>query len=284
LADALLRLGHHVIGFSAPEPVGARVGFPYLGNADEVAQRLVPTSVIAVLGLGKAGVDDRRMQLMNALSRSGIHFPAIVAPTATVHRDVRLGEGIAVLDGAIVAAGSRLGRACIVDTNAGVNHDCVLGDDVHVAPGATVCGDVEIGASCLIGAGATVAPRVRESARTLIGAGVAHIHGGESSQDSLDECFRHAVTKLATVHFTATDAYRRRIQVEGAAEAIRHGIRRASSPTFRASLQGMMDACYPTGDGQVSERIVEAPKTFVREPRSLQKRFVDQTREANGEG
>jgi UDP-hydrolysing UDP-N-acetyl-D-glucosamine 2-epimerase len=40
---------------------------------------------------------------------------------------------------------------------------------------------------------------------------VAHVHGGETSEGALDEYFRHAVTKLATLHFTATEAYRRRV-------------------------------------------------------------------------
>jgi len=40
---------------------------------------------------------------------------------------------------------------------------------------------------------------------------VAHIHGGESSEGAIDEAVRHSVTKMATYHFPATDAYRARI-------------------------------------------------------------------------
>jgi UDP-hydrolysing UDP-N-acetyl-D-glucosamine 2-epimerase len=40
---------------------------------------------------------------------------------------------------------------------------------------------------------------------------VAHIHGGETSQGAVDEAVRHAVTKMAALHFPATEAYRRRI-------------------------------------------------------------------------
>ena len=40
---------------------------------------------------------------------------------------------------------------------------------------------------------------------------IAHIHGGETSQGAIDEGVRHAVTKLASLHFAATEAYRRRI-------------------------------------------------------------------------
>ena len=40
---------------------------------------------------------------------------------------------------------------------------------------------------------------------------VAHLHGGETSEGALDEYYRHAITKLASLHFPATEAYARRI-------------------------------------------------------------------------
>ena len=40
---------------------------------------------------------------------------------------------------------------------------------------------------------------------------LAHIHGGETSQGAIDEAFRHSVTKMASIHFPATDIYRNRI-------------------------------------------------------------------------
>ncbi len=40
---------------------------------------------------------------------------------------------------------------------------------------------------------------------------IAHLHGGESSEGALDEGFRHAITKMAHLHFAATEDYRRRI-------------------------------------------------------------------------
>lgn len=40
---------------------------------------------------------------------------------------------------------------------------------------------------------------------------IAHLHGGEITEGAIDEHFRHAITKLASCHFTATDTYRRRV-------------------------------------------------------------------------
>ena len=40
---------------------------------------------------------------------------------------------------------------------------------------------------------------------------IAHIHGGESTEGALDDGYRHAITKLAALHFTAAEPYRRRV-------------------------------------------------------------------------
>jgi GDP/UDP-N,N'-diacetylbacillosamine 2-epimerase (hydrolysing) len=40
---------------------------------------------------------------------------------------------------------------------------------------------------------------------------IAHIHGGETTEGAVDESIRHAVTKMAQVHFVAAEDYRRRV-------------------------------------------------------------------------
>ncbi len=40
---------------------------------------------------------------------------------------------------------------------------------------------------------------------------IAHIHGGEATEGLIDEAIRHAVTKMAQLHFTAAEPYRRRV-------------------------------------------------------------------------
>lgn len=40
---------------------------------------------------------------------------------------------------------------------------------------------------------------------------IAHIHGGEVTEGAVDDCIRHALTKMSYLHFTSTDVYRRRV-------------------------------------------------------------------------
>lgn len=48
---------------------------------------------------------------------------------------------------------------------------------------------------------------------------VAHIHGGEITEGAYDDAFRHAITKLSSLHFTSTAAYRQRVIQMGEAPA-----------------------------------------------------------------
>jgi UDP-N-acetylglucosamine 2-epimerase (non-hydrolysing)/GDP/UDP-N,N'-diacetylbacillosamine 2-epimerase (hydrolysing) len=44
---------------------------------------------------------------------------------------------------------------------------------------------------------------------------VAHIHGGEVTEGALDECVRHALTKLSHLHFASTEAHAARLRQLG---------------------------------------------------------------------
>ena len=40
---------------------------------------------------------------------------------------------------------------------------------------------------------------------------IAHIHGGEVTEGMIDEAIRHSITKMAHIHFTSTEEYKRRV-------------------------------------------------------------------------
>lgn len=40
---------------------------------------------------------------------------------------------------------------------------------------------------------------------------IAHLHGGETTEGAYDEAIRHSITKFSHLHFTSTEAYRKRI-------------------------------------------------------------------------
>jgi GDP/UDP-N,N'-diacetylbacillosamine 2-epimerase (hydrolysing) len=40
---------------------------------------------------------------------------------------------------------------------------------------------------------------------------IAHIHGGEVTAGAYDEAFRHSITKMSSIHFVATEEYKKRV-------------------------------------------------------------------------
>lgn len=48
-------------------------------------------------------------------------------------------------------------------------------------------------------------------AAAVLGIPIAHLHGGERTEGAIDEFLRHSITKMATLHFTACEQYRRRV-------------------------------------------------------------------------
>jgi acetyltransferase-like isoleucine patch superfamily enzyme len=67
-----------------------------------------------------------------------------------------VGDGTRILAGAVVFAGTRFGRNCIVGDQACVRERCELGDDVVIGRGAHVENDVSIGARSKVQANAYV--------------------------------------------------------------------------------------------------------------------------------
>lgn len=49
------------------------------------------------------------------------------------------------------------------------------------------------------------------TAAMMLGIPIAHIHGGEITLGAVDNSIRHAITKMASLHLTSTEAYRRRV-------------------------------------------------------------------------
>ena len=49
------------------------------------------------------------------------------------------------------------------------------------------------------------------AAAMILGIPVAHIHGGEITEAAMDDAMRHALSKMAALHFTAAEPYRARL-------------------------------------------------------------------------
>lgn len=98
-------------------------------------------------------------------------FATVISPTATVEKDVVIGNGSMIFHKTVVNTGVFIGEHVVVNTGAIVEHDCSVGDNVFIGPGAIVCGEVTIGEDCYIGAGAILKNGITIPPGTIIGMG-----------------------------------------------------------------------------------------------------------------
>ncbi|EEF22664.1 Polysialic acid biosynthesis protein P7, putative, partial [Ricinus communis] len=61
-------------------------------------------------------------------------------------------------------------------------------------------------------------------AATVCKVPIAHIHGGELTLGAMDDAFRHSITKMSYLHFTSTEAYRKRVIQLGEQPARAHNV------------------------------------------------------------
>lgn len=118
---------------------------------------------------------EAREKLLRRYIESGARFVSLIAPTAIITPNSEIGEGCAVMNGAIINR-AVLGRHVIVNSGAIVEHDCNIGANSFIGPGAIIGGFTTIGKNCFIGLGAKIANgiTIRDNISVAMGAVVSH--------------------------------------------------------------------------------------------------------------
>ena len=169
--DAIERSGGAKVVFVCDDAPGKHggtlMGYPVIGGRKELLERR-SEAARGIVGIGDNAI---RAQVAGWLLDNGCTLATVVHPSASIGREVALGDGTVVMAGCVINSGATVGRNVIINTGATIDHDCEIGDSSHVAPGAHLCGHVRVGAETLIGAGATIIPGVRVGSRAVIGAG-----------------------------------------------------------------------------------------------------------------
>ncbi|GBD95689.1 MAG TPA: acetyltransferase [Nitrospirae bacterium] len=172
----LIRLSgkYEIMGILDSElEAGATIcGITVLGN-DELLPGLNVNGIKnACIAVGSVKDNRKRKKLYELVRSSGFYVPYLIHPQAIVSQtDTDISEGVQIMAGAIVQAGSIIGENTIINTGAIVEHDCTIGKNVHICPGAVVCGGSTIGDNSFIGAGATVIQGIEIGKDTVVGAG-----------------------------------------------------------------------------------------------------------------
>jgi len=147
------------------------MGYRVLGSEDRLPELMAQYGV----GGGIVAIGDNRMRRQVALRVAAIasqfRFINAVHPSARIAREVEMGEGIAIMAGVTVNAGTRIGNFCYVNTNASVDHDNVLEPFSCLQPNSATGGNVRLGSLSVLAMGAIAVPGISIGEDTVVGAG-----------------------------------------------------------------------------------------------------------------
>lgn len=169
--DVALDAGYEVAGIlERPERVGEKVlGVPVIGTDDDIPSLSGTASF--VITVGQLPDSALRRKIAGKVAAAGGRFATVVARDAHVSRFATVEEGSVILHKAVINAGAKVGRHCIINTMANIEHDAEVGDFCHVSTGALVNGGTRLGEGCFVGSGAVLFQYIRIGDGSVIPAG-----------------------------------------------------------------------------------------------------------------
>ena len=129
LISSLKALRREIIGLLHPDTslIGQCIaGICVLGNDDKVSD-YAPDEVELINGLGSVSLPEKRKDIYMKFKKTGYSFASVIHPSAIVVDDVKIGEGVQIMAGAILQSGCLIGDNAIINTGAIVDHDCKIG-------------------------------------------------------------------------------------------------------------------------------------------------------------
>ena len=98
-------------------------------------------------------------------------FITTIHPSAQIGKDVRIGNGVVIMAGAVINSSSTIGDFTIMYTKSSLDHDNILGKYASLAPNATTGGNVTIGDFSAIGISASIKHGVTMGSYCVLGGG-----------------------------------------------------------------------------------------------------------------
>lgn len=146
------------------------LGYRVIGTNDDLEQIREKVSN-AVLGIGQIKTVELRENILQLLRRFNYKTPKIISKYSYVSDFSCIGEGTCVGHHAVVNAGAKIGKFCILNSKCLVEHDSFIGDFCHLSTGVLINGNVDIGEKSFIGSGAILREGIKLPGSSIIGAG-----------------------------------------------------------------------------------------------------------------
>jgi sugar O-acyltransferase (sialic acid O-acetyltransferase NeuD family) len=146
-------------------------GYPVLGNEYDLPYIISAYNIHGgIIAIGD-NWSRKLVQDRIGLIITDFNYITTIHPTAVVGGRTKIGAGSALLAGAIVNAGSIIGKFCFLNTNSSLGHDGIIGDYSSLAPRVATGGNLILGCFSAICLGASVIENIEIGDHTVIGAG-----------------------------------------------------------------------------------------------------------------
>ena len=164
IADIVRCRGDRVVGFLDDQVQAGASDIPVLGMLKDYVNYL---DACFIVGIGNAAIRRKVAQMM-----AGVEWYTAIHPSAVVSEmNVFIGQGTAVMAGAVINTGAHIGEHCIINTASVVEHDNRIGDFAHISVGAKLAGTVTVGEATWVGIGTVISNNVNICDGCIIGAG-----------------------------------------------------------------------------------------------------------------
>jgi sugar O-acyltransferase (sialic acid O-acetyltransferase NeuD family) len=149
-------------------------GYSILGGDDDLPE-LISLFKNFHITIGHIKSNKVRINLFNTVKDLGGEFPIIIASTAYVSVNSKIGIGTIIMHNAFVNASTVIGQNCIINTSTIIEHDSVIGNNSHISTGAIINGNCFVGNNVFIGSRATVIQSISIMDECFVGAGAVVI-------------------------------------------------------------------------------------------------------------
>jgi sugar O-acyltransferase (sialic acid O-acetyltransferase NeuD family) len=146
-------------------------GYPVIGRQEDIVELKKKYNFSA--GFIAIGDNYDRKFVYDAITAMlpDFRFVNAIHPTVLIGRNVKLGQGIAMMANVIVNPGAVIEDFCILNTGSQLDHDCFMGEFSHLSPGSVTGGQVRIGKFSAVTLGVTIIDRINIGENTVVGSG-----------------------------------------------------------------------------------------------------------------
>ena len=149
---------------------------------EEITSAYDPGDFKVFVGISYVKLNRLRTRLYQQAKEKGYSAASYVSSTASVWRNVEIGENCFILEQSILQFGVKIGNNVMIGGANHVGHHSVIKDNCFVTSHVVIAGRSEIGENCFLGTNSCIGDYVSVAEDCVIGAGAVVLKNTESGK------------------------------------------------------------------------------------------------------